>query len=280
MRIPTRRAHGLLLLAGALGFTFPPAGDLGARDEGAPEFDLSQARGVYALFYTSEGSFACRLFEEEVYRNVRNFTDLACGYKTWTDPRTGEESHEPYYDGLLIYHTKTNALIVGGDPLANGLGHPGFFVDDEFRDEIRFDRPGRLAMANLGGRPDTNAGTWFITLAPLPDFNDRYTIIGEVVQGLDVVRGISRVPTDVGDRPVTDVSVERIDIVRILSNGDVVHHVRSTRRPYLEVDTIPLALHAVNPPPWAQEGQETPLRVRLPELPPIYGDLPPDLLEN
>jgi peptidyl-prolyl cis-trans isomerase A (cyclophilin A) len=244
----------------------------------APE-DFRRIEGLYALFYTSEGSFACRLFEDLAPNNVANFKDLACGYRVWTDPNTGEKRREPYYDGLLVYRVVPGAMIVGGDPLANGQGNPGYYVDDEIRDDLRFDVPGRLAMANLGGRANTNSGTWFVTLAPVPALDGKYTIIGEVVEGLGAARRISRVPSDLipaeqAHQPREDIRVERIDIVRITPTGEILHHQRSTHRPYAELENVPQAQYAIEPPAWATSSQESPHRVLLPELPPIYGPLP------
>ncbi|MBN1477446.1 peptidylprolyl isomerase [Candidatus Sumerlaeota bacterium] len=253
------------LLALSLGSPVPA-------DEASPEASsgFSSVRGLYALFYTTEGSFACRLFEDRAYNNIRNFIDLACGYRTWTDPRTDEERREPYYDGLLIYSVTRNAMLVGGDPLANGLGSPGYHIDDEIHDDLRFDVPGRLGMANLGGQPNTNSGTWFVTAAPLPELDGRYTIIGEVVQGLNVVRRITRVAANRQGRPLEDIVVERIDIIRVLEGGEVVAYERSTSHPFAEVDAIPMAQRLTSGPTWRSGDSEFP----LPELPPIYGPLP------
>jgi peptidyl-prolyl cis-trans isomerase A (cyclophilin A) len=242
----------------------------GEHEAAAPDEDFSSQKGLYALFYTTEGSFACRLFEDEAYQNVRNFIDLACGYRVWKDPRNGEERREPYYDALPIYNVVRNAMIVGGDPLANGTGNPGYFLDDEIRDDLNFDVPGRLAMANLGGRPNTNSGIWFVTGAPLPALNGHYTIIGQVVYGMDVVRRISRADADATGRPTHPIMVNRVDIVRVLDNGQVVSYERSTSRPYAEVDSIPLAQRSADLPIWMRERGETTHRFRLPELPSIY----------
>lgn len=237
--------------------------------EASAEADFSAHRGLYALFYTTEGDFACRLFEDLTYLNVRNFVDLACGYRVWRNPRNGEERREPYYDGLPIYHVTRNAMIVGGDPLANGLGSPGYYIEDEIRPDLTFDLPGRLAMANLGGQPNTNSGTWFVTAAPLPELNGRYTIIGEVVQGMDVVRRISRAEADPTGRPRREILVRRIDIIRVLKNGDVVAHLRSTARPYAEVEQIPAFQRGSDLPLWLRERSASE-EFRLPPLPPIY----------
>ncbi|NUP89590.1 MAG: peptidylprolyl isomerase [Candidatus Sumerlaeia bacterium] len=241
----------------------------------SPEGEFSRVAGLYALFYIGgERSFACRLFEDKTYRNVRNFIDLACGYREWTDPRDGTTRREPYYDGTIVYHVARNAMLVGGDPLANGLGSPGHFVEDEIRPDLTFDLPGRLAMANLGGRPDTNSGTWFVTASPLPELTGRHTIIGEVVQGLDDVIEITRAPADRAGRPLEEILVERVDIVRILERGVVVRYERSTTRPYNEIEGLPMAARTTDLPIWLRpEGSAA---IELPPLPPIYGALGPE----
>jgi cyclophilin family peptidyl-prolyl cis-trans isomerase len=69
------------------------------------------------------------------------------------------------------------------------MGGPGYEFEDEFSDDLTFDREGLLAMANSGS--NTNGSQFFITFAPTPHLNRRHTIFGEVVEGMDVVRSIT-----------------------------------------------------------------------------------------
>ena len=74
--------------------------------------------------------------------------------------------------------------------------------EDEVRPEVKFDRPGLLAMANSG--PNTNRSQFFITTVPTPWLNMHHTIFGEVVDGMDVVKKIERVATGPGNRPLKE----------------------------------------------------------------------------
>jgi peptidyl-prolyl cis-trans isomerase A (cyclophilin A) len=103
-------------------------------------------------------------------------------------------------------------MIQGGDPLGQGIGGPGYTFADEFHPALRHDKPGILSMANRG--PNTNGGQFFITLAPTPHLDDRHSVFGEVVEGMDVIRAIGKTPTGDRDRPVTDLVIESITVDR------------------------------------------------------------------
>ena len=170
------------------------------------------ATGVYARFDTSEGSFSVRLFDQEAPRTVENFVGLAEGTKEWTDPRTNQKVKTPYYNGSIFHRVIDSFMIQGGDPLGQGIGGPGYNFADEFHPTLRHNKPGILSMANRG--PNTNGGQFFITLSPTPHLDDRHSIFGEVVDGMDVVQKIGKVKTDQRDRPVKDVVITSITIER------------------------------------------------------------------
>lgn len=168
---------------------------------------------LHAHFTTSEGAFAIRLFEQEAPLTVTNFVGLAEGTKEFTDPRTGKKATRPFYNGLVFHRVIDGFMVQGGDPLGTGTGGPGYTFKDEFHPKLRHDKPGVLSMANAG--PGTNGSQFFITLAATPWLDNRHSVFGEVVEGMDVVRRIGVTPTSKpGDRPIKPITVESIEIRR------------------------------------------------------------------
>ena len=170
------------------------------------------SNGTYAQFITSEGKFTVHLFDEEAPKTVENFVGLAEGTKNWTDPRTNQRVRKPYYDGIIFHRVINGFMIQGGDPLGQGIGGPGFTFADEFHPKLRHDRPGILSMANRG--PNTNGGQFFITLAPTPHLDDRHTVFGEIVDGMEIVSKIGKTRTGDRDRPVKDIVIQHVTIER------------------------------------------------------------------
>ena len=168
--------------------------------------------GVYARFETTEGSFTVRLYNEEVPNTVENFIGLAEGTKEWNDPRTNQKVKKPYYDGVIFHRVIDGFMIQAGDPLGQGIGGPGYTFADEFHPKLRHNKAGILSMANRG--PNTNGGQFFITLGPTPHLDDRHSVFGEVVEGMDVVRKIGSARTADRDRPVTTITIESVKIER------------------------------------------------------------------
>ena len=166
--------------------------------------------GTYAKFVTTEGNFTVRLFEQEAPRTVENFVGLAEGSKEWSDPRTNQKVRKPYYDGTIFHRVIDGFMIQGGDPLGQGIGGPGYNFADEFHPKVRHNKAGIMSMANRG--PNTNGGQFFITLAPTPHLDDRHTVFGEVVDGMDVISKIGRTRTGDRDRPVKDIVIQHVII--------------------------------------------------------------------
>ena len=115
---------------------------------------LAEGQELRAVIQTELGDIACELWPEVAPVTVRNFVQLAEGTRTWTHPETGAERTDPLYDGTVFHRVIEGFMIQGGDPLGTGRGGPGYRFEDEVRDDVVFDEPGLLAMANSG--PDTN----------------------------------------------------------------------------------------------------------------------------
>jgi peptidyl-prolyl cis-trans isomerase A (cyclophilin A) len=166
---------------------------------------------LYAHFTTSEGNFTARLFDAETPNTVANFTGLADGSKEWTDPRSGQRVKQPYFNGTIFHRVIADFMIQGGDPLGQGTGGPGYNFADEFHATLRHSKPGILSMANRG--PNTNGGQFFITLVPTPWLDDKHSVFGEIVEGMDVVKKIGgTATTKPGDRPVKPITIEAVTI--------------------------------------------------------------------
>src|SRR5438128_558284 len=143
---------------------------------------------LLAHFTTTEGNFTVRLFEAEAPATVANFVGLAEGTREFVDPKNGQRVKRPFYDGLVFHRVIEDFMIQGGDPLGTGTGGPGYRFADEFHPSARHDKPGILSMANSG--PNTNGSQFFVTLVPTPWLDNRHTVFGEVVDGMDVVQKI------------------------------------------------------------------------------------------
>lgn len=164
---------------------------------------------MFALFETNKGNFKVKLFNEKSPKTVENFVGLADGTKEWTDPKTKSKVKKPFYDGLIFHRVIPDFMIQGGCPLGTGTGGPGYKFEDEFSD-LKHTKPGLLSMANAG--PNTNGSQFFVTVAATPWLDNRHTIFGEVVEGMDVVMAISTAKTAMGDRPVEDIVIKHVKI--------------------------------------------------------------------
>jgi peptidyl-prolyl cis-trans isomerase A (cyclophilin A) len=172
------------------------------------------AEEQFATLKTNHGDIVVQLFPNHAPKTVANFTELAQGTREWVDPRSGQKSTKPLYDGTVFHRVISGFMIQGGDPLGTGTGGPGYRFADEFHPELTFDRPYLLAMANAG--PSTNGSQFFITVGPTPHLNRKHTIFGEVSDqaSRDVVDKIAATATGAMDRPVSDVVLEHVEIER------------------------------------------------------------------
>ncbi|HEY6191138.1 MAG TPA: peptidylprolyl isomerase [Bacteroidota bacterium] len=146
---------------------------------------------------TNMGTIELKLFRAQAPKTVENFEGLA---------------KKGYYNGLTFHRVIEKFMLQGGDPTGTGAGGESIYgkdFEDEISPDLKFDRPGLLAMANRG--PGTNGSQFFITLVPTTWLNGHHTIFGEVVGGMDVVEAIGKVKTSKpGDKPLTPVVMKKV----------------------------------------------------------------------
>jgi cyclophilin family peptidyl-prolyl cis-trans isomerase len=165
--------------------------------------------GLYAELETSRGLIVARLAFQQAPLTVANFVGLAEGTIAFQNRPAGK----PFYDGLTFHRVIADFMVQGGDPQGNGSGGPGYRFADEFHPSRRHDKAGILSMANAG--PNTNGSQFFVTLGPTPHLDNRHSVFGEVVEGLEVVRRIGAVQTGGNDRPLKDVVINHVTIERV-----------------------------------------------------------------
>jgi peptidyl-prolyl cis-trans isomerase B (cyclophilin B) len=147
-----------------------------------------------AVLETNHGAISLELFDEDAPRTVENFLKLAS---------------DGFYDGIVFHRVIENFMIQGGDPTGTGMGGPGYQFDDEINDH-RVAR-GALAMANAG--PNTNGSQFFVVTAEAcPWLDGQHTVFGQVTSGMDVVDTISKLETDMQDRPLDEVRIESVSV--------------------------------------------------------------------
>ena len=177
---------------------------------------------MFATLHTTAGDIRIELFPFHAPKTVENFTGLASGTKAWTDPKTGAERTEPFYDGLIFHRVIPGFMIQGGCPLGTGTGDPGYKFNDEIHPELTFAKPYLLAMANAGTRRNaitgeaegTNGSQFFISVAATPWLNGKHTIFGEVADDASraVVDAVAAAATRPGDRPVEDITITSVTL--------------------------------------------------------------------
>lgn len=143
----------------------------------------------HAIIETEGGDIVIELFPDAAPLAVNSFMYLA---------------ENDWFDGVIFHRVIPGFVAQTGDPSGTGYGNPGYAFSNEISAELVFDRAGLVAMANSG--PDSNGSQFFITYAAAPSLNGDYTIFGEVIEGMDVVDGITpRDPQQGGDIPSGDV---------------------------------------------------------------------------
>ena len=190
-----------------------------------PQLDLENVKGPKAIIDTSQGQIIIQLFEQQAPKTVENFIGLA---------------NKGYYDGTIFHRVISDFMIQGGDPNGDGTGGESIWggnFEDEFSDEL-FNIRGALSMANAG--PNTNGSQFFIVqnknmpkryireMEPAgypkeiikrykqggtPWLDQKHTVFGQVIEGMDVVDKIAKVPRNkLNDKPKEDVIINKVTI--------------------------------------------------------------------
>jgi len=169
---------------------------------------------VTATLHTSQGDIRINLFPDHAPKTVANFVGLAEGSKQYTEANASGGASGPFYDGSIFHRVIAGFMLQGGDPTGTGRGGPGYKFADEFHPDLQFNKPYLLAMANAG--PNSNGSQFFVTVGPTTWLNFKHTIFGEVAdqESRAVVDAIGAAPTAAGDRPLTDVVIEKVTIER------------------------------------------------------------------
>ena len=149
---------------------------------------------MIAVVETNMGTFSFELYSDDAPQTIASFIKLA---------------KKGFYDGLIFHRVIDGFMIQGGDPTGTGSGGPGYTIKAEFNKRKHV--AGTVAMARTAD-PDSAGSQFYVCLAPTPHLDGKYTVFGQVVDGLDVVLAIGKVATDGRDRPLEKVVMEKVTI--------------------------------------------------------------------
>jgi cyclophilin family peptidyl-prolyl cis-trans isomerase len=138
-----------------------------------PAMAIDPKKSYTATLNTDKGEIVVQLHADKVPSTVNNFVFLA---------------KQGYYDGTIFHRVIKDFMAQGGDPTGSGSGGPGYEFADEFHPSLRHDKPGVLSMANAG--PATNGSQFFITHVPTPWLDNKHSVFGQVIDGMDVLMSI------------------------------------------------------------------------------------------
>jgi cyclophilin family peptidyl-prolyl cis-trans isomerase len=167
--------------------------------------------GLYAVFQTSRGNFTAKLEFEKVPVTVANFVGLAEGSRPWLDTTAGALRQTPFYNGLTFHRVIPGFMIQSGSRNGLGTDGPGYSFGDEFHPDLAHAAAGVLSMANSG--KNSNGAGFFVTLDPTSWLDDKHSVFGRIVEGMDVVQAIGATGTE-GGTPVETTTIENVTIVR------------------------------------------------------------------
>jgi len=158
-----------------------------------PAMQIDPKKKYKARMETDKGTMVIELFADKTPKTVNSFVFLA---------------REGFYEDVIFHRVIANFMVQGGDPTGTGMGGPGYKFGDEFDSSLKHDKQGILSMANAG--PGTNGSQFFITHGPTPHLNNKHSVFGQVVEGLDVLMSIP--PRDPNNRAAPAVKIIRVTI--------------------------------------------------------------------
>ncbi len=182
-----------------------------AKQWNAPENVTDPTHTYCAILTTNKGKVIMELYAQAAPKNVNSFVFLA---------------QQGYYDNLTWHRVIPGFVAQTGDPLGTGTGGPGYNLPLEVIPQLTYDRPGRVGVARSQA-PDSAGSQFFITYTPQPALDPHsrqlpdspgYTIIGQVVDGMDVVRQLTPFESDKNTDPNRKgdplVSVRIVDVTK------------------------------------------------------------------
>src|SRR5215467_14501282 len=144
-----------------------------AQYKSPPPMQIDPKKHYTATFKTDVGDFVVELYADKAPKTVNNFVFLA---------------REGFYNGVTFHRVIRGFMAQGGDPTGSGTGGPGYKFGDEFHPSLRHSDAGILSMANAG--PNTNGSQFFITFGPTPHLDNKHSVFGKVIEGMDKVLAI------------------------------------------------------------------------------------------
>ena len=156
----------------------------------------SKDSGTKVLLETTMGNITIKLYDSRAPITTDNFKKLVS---------------EGFYDGTIFHRVIPEFMIQGGDPTGTGMGDPGYKIKDEFHPQLKHNKSGILSMANAG--PNTGGSQFFITVAPTPWLDNKHSVFGEVIEGLDIAVAMSEVERDRRDKPLEEIKIVKASIM-------------------------------------------------------------------
>ncbi len=140
-----------------------------------PPMLIDPQKQYTATLKTDKGDIVMQLFPDKAPMAVNSFVFLA---------------RDGWYNNTTFHRVIPNFVAQAGDPSGSGYGHPGYYFNDEISD-LKFDKEGMVGLASSGTGTGTNGSQFFITYAAIPDLDGKYTVFGQVIQGMDVVKKLT-----------------------------------------------------------------------------------------